>query len=290
MSWRSYQRRTITRRSLLKGLGTSAGSLFLTPMLSRIRAEAQGAPPKQRVIFVVSGNGFSLAGDWKRFTNPTPLIESIGSDFGGEIPHAPTWSRWRDRFVYLNGMANKMGSGSFAGHRSHWYSLICRPYQGSGSPGGISIDEHLAREVGMGSVFPALRIGSEGPGNGLIPVNSAAGAGSPIPTQNDPVEAYRSLFGVGSTDPSLRAGFEEQGLVLDGIRAEAQIAERKLNGEDRWKLQHFLYSVETFQAKHRQLQQLEDHVRGCAPATPKWPRRRTWVRCSRSRPTWRGPP
>ncbi|MEM6531393.1 MAG: DUF1552 domain-containing protein [Myxococcota bacterium] len=267
MSWNRYYRKTLSRRSMLRGLGASAGGLFLTPFLGQLRAEAQGLPARQKLIFVVKGNGFSRTVS-RRGLGSTVQESSIGSNWLEAMPHAFSWEPWADRVAYLDGLANKMGPGQGAGHRSHYYALISRPYRGSGGPGGISIDEYLGQRVGGNSVFPVLRLGSEGPGRGLDSGSSAAGAGTPLPVQNDPVAAYRELFGVAADDPDLRAAFEEKGLVMDALRQQARAASQRLNGEDRWKLERYLFSIETFQTQHQQLSQLGEYLGTCAPPPP----------------------
>ncbi|MEL6545262.1 MAG: DUF1552 domain-containing protein, partial [Myxococcota bacterium] len=266
MSWDRY-RRTLNRRTILRGLGTSAAGLFLSPMLGRVDAQASGAPAAQRLVIIKKGNGFHRVFNYRKTENQV-LDEPIASGWLDNMPHVYSWESVRDRVVYVDGLANKMGAGQVAGHRAKYYALTCRPYLGSNGPSGESIDEYIAQRRNDNVVFPVLRLGAEGGNRGLDFAGSAAALGSPLPSQNDPSEAYRELFGVASEDPDLRAAFEEKGLLMTAIREEARRAEQSLVGEEKWKLQRYLFSIDTFQQQHAQLTQLGDYLETCKPNAP----------------------
>ncbi|MEL6186817.1 MAG: DUF1552 domain-containing protein [Myxococcota bacterium] len=264
MSWRGYAQRSITRRSLLRGLGAGAGSLFLSPTIRRLKADGAGQAPRQRLVIVTQGNGSAGFSRWDRLTDATPRITTF-SDMATDFPMAPSWNPWRQKVAAFNGLAGKYGAGGGAGHRSNYYALINRPYAGSSSPAGPSIDAYLAQELGGGQVFDAIRLGGEGPGRGLVNINSAQAAFTPLTHQCDPAEAWRELFGVAAEDPDDRAAFEERGALLSSISNQIRRAERELLGDERWKFQRYLYAVETFEQRQGRLLARQARLAQCAP-------------------------
>ncbi|MEO1335217.1 MAG: DUF1552 domain-containing protein [Myxococcota bacterium] len=64
----------------------------------------------------------------------------------------------------------------------------------------------------------------------------------------------------------MRAAFEEKGLLLDGLTSSIRRAESELSGQERWKFQRYLYSVETFQRRQRALTERRVQLKMCAPS------------------------
>lgn len=253
--------RALSRRTFLQGLGLGAGGALLAPLLGRLEAQAQGAPNPPRVIFVVEGNGFYGFRHWSRLTQAAPEI----TPFGDALP-APVrvLSPWRDKALLLNGLANRQGLGLGAGHYAKYYALGCVPNQGGG-PGGITIDTHLARRIGVDDVYDVIRLGAA-EGTGLASSNSAAGPRAPLLSQFDPIAAFNELFGVVAADAGAAAQFTERGMLLDYMREDINRILPRLAGEERIKMQRYLASVETFQRRQSRVEERLPSLRACAPA------------------------
>jgi len=271
MSWQRYKKSTaLRRRDMLRGLSLGAGGLFLLPFIDRLEAQAAGQAGRKKLVIVVEGNGYYGFGDWKKLTMGSPQVTSLGP-LSSALPQAKALAPWSDRVLAINGLANKQGKGLMAGHYSCWYPLTCMPYVGSDGPGGPSVDAVLAEAVGSECVFPAVRLGAGGKVGeqvGLVATTSASGAGAPIAAQHDPREAWLELFGVSSDDPEDRAAFEEKTLLLDYIHEDIQRLEPRLASEEKWKLERYLESVETFQVRQQKLAERAEQLSMCAPATP----------------------
>jgi len=277
--WARFHRAT-SRRTFLKGLGLGAGGALLTPYLNMLEAHADGVPAGPRVVIIVEGNGFAGWNRWDRLTQTNPTIETLSS-----MPRqVASWDSRRANTLLLNGLANKQGGGIMAGHRTTYYPLTCMPYAGGGRPGGISIDEHLARVYGGSDIFPAIRLGAAagdfGHG-GLRSVTSAGGVASPLPTQHDPVAAFQELFGVVAGGDDGSAIFTENRRMLDYMAEDIRRVIPRLGPEERWKMERYLYSVETFQVRQDRLSQHADFLRTCATMNGPEPTE-NWDVCDRA--------
>ena len=148
MSWKTYHDRVASsgRRRFLRGVGMTAGGLFLAPFLRQLEAEASGITRKKLVI-VVEGNGYYGFNNWTGLTQHSPTIASLGN-LQSDLPQAGALEPYRAKVVALNGLANKQGAGLGAGHRSHWYPLTCLPYYGGSAPGGPSVDSMIGDALG----------------------------------------------------------------------------------------------------------------------------------------------
>ena len=261
MTWEMFKR-AASRRTFLKGLGLGAAGALMTPMLNRLAAEASGQAPRKRVMFVVEGNGFYGFRDWKRLTMTSPEISPLDTLPDQVALLAP----YQDRVTLLNGLANKQGTGKYAGHFSGYYPLTCLPYAAGGAPGGVSIDAYLGQTIGAQDIFSTVRLGANGEEGGLSPVISAAGPGVALPTQHNVRAAYSELFGVVAADTDQASMFSERGMLLDYMKEDIQRVLPHLSAEERWKFERYLYSVETFQVRQQRLSGYVDVLNACAPA------------------------
>ena len=147
MSRRRFQV-AASRRTFLKTLGLGAAGAFMSPMLSRLEAEANGDLVGKRVVFVVEGNGFFGFRDWNDLTHASPQITA----FDLLPPNVVALQPYLERVTLLNGLANKQGVGQETGHYATHYALSCMPTLGY-APGGISIDTHLNTTILWNSLF-----------------------------------------------------------------------------------------------------------------------------------------
>ncbi len=269
MSWTRYAARArSSRRGFLRGAGLGAAGLFLSPIFRRLHAEAQGAAAPKRLVIIIEGNGFYGFSRWDRLTMDAPR-ETAVTDMASELPMVASWAPWRDRVVALHGLANKQGAGQGAGHRAHYYALSCLPYANGSQPGGPSIDAVLGRTLPSDDVvFPVVRLGADEGGRGLVPFNCSTARGTTVASQFDPRAAWLELFGAGAPDAEDRAAFAQQGLLLDSVHRYASSAGARLGGDERWKLDRYLYSIETFERRQAALVARTEQLMACAPDAP----------------------
>ncbi len=269
------------RRQFLAASAASAGPLF-TPMLGRLHAEAAGAAPAKRVVFVVEGNGVPWHQIQPKGIDRNKQLVSSGSYTGRsgdkvregvrDIPlkdhdlsaALDPVSFVKDRVTVLQGLSGKMNGG---GHSNDFGALGAYNGKGgvgsSGLPAGPTIDCALGKA--LGGVFPHVGLGiTDRPEHTVVYNCSAVAAGKAAPTQCSPALAYQALFGSAAGGGAKRA-FDGRAPLLDHLAADAKRAEAGLAGPEREKLQSYLQSFETMRDRHAKLVEMEAVLRKNAP-------------------------
>lgn len=267
MSWNTRAFTMHTRRNFLRAMGIGASGALLAPTISRLVAEANGMPASQRFIFVVEGNGMYGFRRLDRSDHDVPVITDLHADFATTVPSSgQAFEPFKERLLAINGLDNKQGSGLGASHRAHSYALSTVPYTTGNGPGGISIDQLLVQGVGDQDIFPCVLLGASTRPTGITPTNSALGPNNPLPVQFDPDAAFSELFGAASPDPLYRAAFNERKLVLESLAQDVRKVQGQLAGEERWKFDRFMHSIEVFQRRQMALEQARGQLEQCIPS------------------------
>ena len=110
--------------------------------------------------------------------------------------------------------------------------------------GNVTIDQFIADEIGKQTRFPSLTVGSEGGIHGGCQM-SWTKSGIRVPPITGPADLFQRLFVTES--PERRAHQVKanalQGSILDSIRDEAGALAKKVNQEDRAKLDEYFSSI-----------------------------------------------
>lgn len=272
----------LPRRQFLKGVSFGAAGAVLSPMLARLQAEAAGIVPKQRVIFVVEGNGLP----WQQIQPAGIKRESRLISSGGFTNRSGDNFRQGVRDVSLDdhelsealsplaavkqhvnviqGLSGKMNAG---GHSNDFGALGAYNAKGgvgnSGGAAGETIDCAMGKR--LGGVIPQVGLGMvENLDQTLIYNCSAIGRNKPAPTQCSPSLAYQSLFGAVAGESAKKA-FDARKPLLDHMVEDVKRAEANLAGPEREKLQSYLASFEGMRERHGKLQEMEAILRKNAP-------------------------
>ena len=239
-----------SRRQFLKG---AAGLSFALPLSFAGNGRAQSTHPKRFVIFFTP-NGtvqdkWSPYPDWNIFNSET---DETGYPMS---PILQPLEAHRDDLLVLEGIHQQSSSdGPGDGHqRGMGHMLTGRPLQegnlfegggnsgSAGWAGGISVDQHIANHIGQDTKFPSLEFGVRVLGSTVWSRMCYAGAGLPIPPENDPNNAFNRIFADVTGDPEQVARLRSRRLsVLDFVLEEFQQLKPKLGAENRSKVeQHF---------------------------------------------------
>ncbi len=266
---------TANRRQFLTNVSLGAGATVLSPMLARLHAEASGAAPAKRVVFVVEGNGVPWHQIQPKGIDRNKNLVSAGSytDRSGgvregvrDIPlkdhDLPTAldpvSFVKDRLTVIQGLSGKMNTG---GHSNNFGALGA--YNAKGGPAGVTVDCALGKH--LGGVFPHVGLGmTDRPGDTVVYNCSAVAAGKPAPTQTNPALAFQALFGSAADGPAKKA-FDSRKPLLDHLAADVKRAEAALAGPEREKLQSYLQAFETMRDRHGKLVEMEAVLKKNAP-------------------------
>ncbi|MBI4601364.1 MAG: DUF1552 domain-containing protein [Planctomycetes bacterium] len=249
----------ISRRTVLRGLGTALALPFLDAMLPA-RGVARGAFAGEvatryplRVAFAYVPNGIHME-DW------TP--ERLGADF--ELP--PTLAPlepYRKELLVLSGLTqdkarpNGDGPGDHARAASAFLTGV-QPLKTAGANirSGVSVDQVAAARVGPLTRLPSLELGCDrGPqaGNcdsGYSCAYSAniswKGPSTPMAKEIDPRLVFERLFPSASpTEAAESRGVRDRHRksILDFVLEDARRLEGKLGAADRRKLGEYLAAV-----------------------------------------------
>ncbi len=272
--------RVLSRRSVLRGLGTSLALPALDAMWpARLRA-ATGIPPL-RLAFVYVPNGI-IMNRW------TPAAEGRDFELTSTLePLAP----FREQVLLLSGLAQKNGRALGDGPGDHARAAASfltgfhpKKTQGADIHNGVSADQIAARTIGQATRFPSLELGLEG--GGLVGncdsgyscayTNSIAWSGprTPLPPELNPRAVFERLFGDGEPrDRATRIKMARQDRsLLDFVMEDTARLRRDLGEADQTKLDDYLTSVREIERRvqnaERQAVENENDV-ALDPTMPK---------------------
>jgi uncharacterized protein DUF1552 len=243
-----------TRRALLAGIGGIGVGLPLLQSLDAVGQTMMEFPKRFIVFFRPNG---TKTRDWFPTPGATP------SDFTLGRIHAQALAPFIRDLVFLSGIdmiAADMGPGEMhqrgMGDALTGIALLHGDFVGGdGTPGagwggGISVDQRIAREIGRSTPLQSLELGVRATGAEVSHRISYAGAGQPLPPENDPSAVFQRLFAGYSRAPTalqqLRA---QRKSVLDTVRDQFAGVERRVSASERIKLEQHLTLVRDLEGR-----------------------------------------
>ena len=244
--------RRISRRTVLRGIGTAIALPYLEAMLPSSLSRAAGAAsgPPRRMAFLYVPNGVIMS-KW------TPSTEGAGFDLPATLEPLASF---RDDVLVLSGLTcdksrpNGDGAGDHARASSAFLTgAQARKTAGANFRSGVSADQAAASRIGDRTRIPSLELGIEryrGTGNcdsGYSCVYehtlSWRSPTSPLPVERDPKLIFDRLFSDSPNEPERLKRNRLRASVLDSVREEARGLEHRLGGADKDKLDQYLTSV-----------------------------------------------
>ncbi len=232
--------KTIDRRRFI--LRSVAGSLALPGLPSLMArsfgensalAESRGAGVGAR-RFVAIGN--LLGFQQKQF-----FPETKGKAFEETTLLKPLAAN-REQMTIYRGLDHGIRGGHFAVHT--FLSGLLHHESKNRSEGNVTIDQFIADEVGNQTRFPSLTVGSEGGIHGGCQL-SWTKSGVRVPPITGPAELFQRLFVTESKErhaQKVKAN-SLQASILDSIREEAGSLSKRVNNEDKAKLDEYFSSI-----------------------------------------------
>jgi hypothetical protein len=230
----------LSRRSVLRGLGTSVGLPLLDAMVPAATALAQTAATIQpRLGFVYFPHG-AVMEHW--------VPAATGTCFEVSEILAPAAAH-KNKMTIVSGLRNKPAEsndphGIVVGT---WLRCVA-PNDPSGR--GVTADQIAAQQIGQGTTFPSIEVGT--PSGGPCAPGFSCSFGSSIafptpdvglPIENNPRKLFFQLFGQGDDAAERAAIVDETGSILDSIMSDANTLQRKLGAEDIARVDNYLESV-----------------------------------------------
>jgi len=244
-------RRSLSRRTLLRGAGTTIALPFLDAMVPAFAATGSTRKPPVRMAFLYVPNGIMMDG-W----NP---------NYQGKLQELPRILKplepLKDDINVLGNLTHNSGRALLDGAGDH--GRCCGSYLTGiqvkktlvDIKASVSCDQLVANEVGKVTRFPSLEIGLEDArqagdcdsGYSCAYTNNLAwrGESQPLPPILDPRGLFERLFGDGTVlSPQARlAQAKERRSILDFVLGDTQKLKGDLGPTDKRKLDEYLSSI-----------------------------------------------
>ncbi len=243
----------ISRRTVLRGLGTVIALPWLEAKLPQIARGAETPKSPVRMAFLSVPNGKHMP-DW------TP--DKAGTDFELKSTLQPI-AKFKSQMLQLSGLALDGGEAHGDGPGDHARSCAsfltgAHPKKTDGADiyNGISVDQLAAEKIGQQTRFPSLELGIERgaqSGNCDSGYSCAYSANvawrtptSPVAKEIDPTAVFDRLFGQGDSGEQGLAKAKRERYrksVLDFVMEDAKQLQSRLGASDQRKLDEYLYAV-----------------------------------------------
>ncbi len=254
-------KKSLSRRTVLRGLGATVALPFLESMVPVMAARAATVAPL-RFGAVYMPNGCTID-SW------IPKGDSGPLDI---LPILKPLEPFRNQ-VTVVGNLSRAGGKSVTDHAvssAGWLSgAVAKQTEAEDISVGVTIDQVLAKHVGQQTPLPSLEFATEDftgyvggcvPGYSCAYMNSIswASATESLPMEINPRVAFERLFGRAGS-PDERARRKQQDLsILDSITDEARSLQRAVGSHDSNRLDDYLGNVREIE---RRIQRAESKSR-----------------------------
>jgi hypothetical protein len=243
-------KRPLSRRTMLRGLGT----VMALPLLEAMAPAARAAESKamRRFQAIYTPNGVIM---------PNFVPKTTGESYEMSEILKPL-EAFRNRFTLVSGVAHGQAAPATGGGGGHgsacglWLTGVYpKPTLGYDISCGVSIDQVIAEKIGQESAIGSLELGIEQPsltgtcdqGFSCAYTNTVSWRTptSPLPTTVNPRALFERLFGDGDTfDAKARAEqIQHQGSLLDFVMEDSARLSRKVGLSDKRKIDEYLDAV-----------------------------------------------
>ena len=227
------------RRFVIQSL---AGSLAL-PGLPSLMAETVGSNSAIRATrgAGVGARRFVAVGNLLGFQQKQFFPETTGSEFE-ETNLLKPLAENREQITIYRGLDHGIRGGHFAVHT--FLSGVLHHESKNRRDGNVTIDQFIADEVGRQTRFASLTVGSEGGIHGGCQM-SWTKSGVRVPPITGPAELFDRLFVTDSKERRAQKITETalQASILDSITEEAGSLSKRINQEDKAKLDEYFSSI-----------------------------------------------
>ncbi|MES1255753.1 MAG: DUF1552 domain-containing protein [Acidobacteriota bacterium] len=273
--------KSLSRRTILRGLGASVALPFLDAMYPAFALPAvKKALAPNRMAFLTVPNGIVTMAEW----TPAGAVGVTPLDVLPRISNALT--PYRGDLMMLTGLtsnnARALGDGPGDHARAGAAYLTGahpKPTAGKDIQAGVSIDQVAARLLEGKTRFGSLELGCEEGLQGGNCDNSYScaysnslswrSATTPNPPEIRPRAVFERMFGSvdDEKDPAKRARLAEyQKSMLDIVLEDAQSLKQTLGGADRRKLDEYLSSIRDIEKRIQHTER--SHHRAVPAAAP----------------------
>ena len=244
-------KRHVPRRTVLRGLGATLALPLLESMVPALTAQSRtAAAPARRfgAVFVPMG---------ERPSHWTPATTGRGFEFS---PILKPIEAFRDSIVVVSNV-NRPPAGTHAVSSGTWLTGAApKRTEAEDFVANTSLDQVIAQQIGQGTIFPSLEIGTEdltgyvgacdvGYSCAYMNTISWKTPTTPMPLETNPRVVFERMFGrPGSTEERVRR-MRQNRSILDSVRGDVADLERGLGARDRARLDQYLDHVREIEAR-----------------------------------------
>lgn len=246
-------RKTMDRRTLLRGTGAALALPMMEAMLPRsVKAAETAAAARKRLHVIYTPNGMMME-------NWTPA--QAGENYA-MTPILKPLEAHREKFMVISNLdhaqAEALGDGAGDHGRccgSYLTGAHVKKTEGADLASGVSMDQLVAQKYGEVTQIPSLELGLEQPslagscdtGYSCAYTNTLSWStpSTPLPVTTNPRAVFERLFGDGdSLDAASRmAQLRRQASILDFVADDAKRLSASMSASDRRKLDEYMTSV-----------------------------------------------
>ena len=242
-------KKSIPRRTFLRGVGTAIALPLLDGMVPALGATNDATKPVIRMAFIYGPNG-RIMDLW------TPATEGAAFEM---TPTLEPLTPFRDQLLVLSGLDIKAADPR-ENEGGGVHARPCAAYLTGIHPKpnravGISVDQLAARELGKHTQLGSLELTMES--SDIVGVSDGAYGASylktiswrspttPLPMEHNPRKVFERLLGAeDSTDPAeRRRSVQKQSSILDSVTQGVTRLLAELGASDRGKLTEYLDSI-----------------------------------------------
>jgi len=244
-------KRSLSRRTMLRGMGATLALPFLDAMVPAATALSKTAAqpaPRFGAVFVPMG---------ERPSHWTPPTAGAGFEFS---PILKPIERFRESLVVVSNIDRPPG-GTHAVSTSTWLTGAApKRTEAEDFYAGISLDQVAAGLIGKDTVFPSIEIATEDQagyigacdvGYSCAYMSSIAWQGptTPLPMEINPRVVFERMFGRPGTPEDRLARMRADQSILDSVRQDVASLQRGLGARDRGRLNEYLEHVREIEGR-----------------------------------------
>jgi hypothetical protein len=257
-------KRSVSRRTVLKGVGATLALPFLDAMVPAATALAKtAAQPARRfgAVFVPMG---------ERPSHWTPAATGAGFEFS---PILKPLENFRESLVLVSNLDRPPG-GTHAVSTSTWLTGSApKRTEAEDFYAGTSLDQLIAGVTGKDTVFPSFEIATEDQAGyiGACDVGYSCaymstiawkGPTTPLPMEINPRVIFERMFGRPGTPEDRLARMRADQSILDSVRQDVASLQRGLGARDRGRLNDYLEHVREIESRiQRAERQVSEEIR-----------------------------
>jgi hypothetical protein len=237
-------KKSISRRTVLRGMGAAMALPFLECMAPALTATAKTPANPQRRF----GIAFVPLGERPGFWTP----KTVGANFEFS-PILQPLQPFRNWMTVVSELCNPL-DGHAVSVGAWLTGSVPKRTIAEDVHAGISIDQVIANEIGQETVFPSLELATEdftGYIGGCDTQYSCAYMNTlswktpttPLPMETNPRTVFERLFGRAGPSAQRLAQMDKDRSILDSVRDDVADLQRNLGPRDRTRLGEYLDNV-----------------------------------------------